>query len=162
MLWVGRILVVPPLPVLPNRPTSPHRGDSQVPAQPLRPVSAVSSRSIKAERLAIALAQGRTRSEAALAAGVSDRTVYAWLADPDFRSRVDELRRAVLDESLSVLFASSALASRTLAALLAETVPPTVRLGAARAILADLVALTFHADLEARIRALEGLSHEAS
>lgn len=38
-----------------------------------------------------ALAEGKTRKEAAQEAEVTDRSVYAWLQDPEFAAEVDRL-----------------------------------------------------------------------
>lgn len=43
------------------------------------------------ERAAFALAEGRTRKEAGDAAEVTDRTIYQWLAEPEFSAEVDRL-----------------------------------------------------------------------
>lgn len=43
------------------------------------------------EKAAIALAEGRTREEAADIAGISERTIYRWLDMPEFSEEVDRL-----------------------------------------------------------------------
>lgn len=45
----------------------------------------------KATRAALALAEGATREEAAKQADISERTVYRWIADPEFSAEVDRL-----------------------------------------------------------------------
>jgi transposase-like protein len=45
----------------------------------------------KATLAAIALAEGKTRKEAAGEADITDRTLYRWLADPEFGAEVDRL-----------------------------------------------------------------------
>ncbi len=45
----------------------------------------------KASTVALALAQGKTRAEAAQEADITDRTVYRWLQDPTFSEEVDRL-----------------------------------------------------------------------
>jgi hypothetical protein len=45
----------------------------------------------KATVAAIALAEGQTRSDAAKAAAIGERTLYHWLHDPDFSAEVDRL-----------------------------------------------------------------------
>ena len=40
---------------------------------------------------ALALAEGKTRKEAAQEAEVTDRSVYSWLQDPEFSAEVDRL-----------------------------------------------------------------------
>lgn len=43
------------------------------------------------EAAAFALAEGKTREEAAAAAEVTERTIYTWLQHPDFSAEVDRL-----------------------------------------------------------------------
>jgi len=45
----------------------------------------------KREIAALSLSTGHTRSEAAEAAGVSERSVYLWLNEPEFAQEVDRL-----------------------------------------------------------------------
>jgi hypothetical protein len=106
------------------------------------------------ELLALALAQGKTRVEAAVVAGVSERTVYTRLSDSDFTRRVSDLRADLVNTSVGRLAAAAASAASTLEELLGVATPPTVRLGAARAVL-DLVRLAFDSTIAERISALE-------
>jgi len=109
----------------------------------------------KDELLALALAQGKTRAQAAAAVGLGERTVYTKLARPEFAQRVRDLRAELLDRAVGHLTEAAEEAAMTLRELLAKDVPPTVRLGAARAVLADLVSLAFHASVEERLASLE-------
>ena len=52
---------------------------------------------------AVALATGKTAKEAAGAAGVSERTVFQWLADQPFKARVRELRGEMVSAALGRL-----------------------------------------------------------
>lgn len=45
----------------------------------------------KATRAARALAEGKTRREAALEADITERTIYRWLDHPEFSAQVDQL-----------------------------------------------------------------------
>jgi hypothetical protein len=45
----------------------------------------------KRQRAALALADGHTRDAAAAAAAIGTRTLYRWLAHPDFAEAVDRL-----------------------------------------------------------------------
>ena len=45
----------------------------------------------KATAAAIALSEGKTREEVAEEIGVSERTLYRWLADNEFKAEVDRL-----------------------------------------------------------------------
>jgi hypothetical protein len=104
--------------------------------------------------LLAALAAGLTVSKAAAKAGVSERTAYRRLEDPDFRSRLGAARAAMLDRALGQLTEGSVRAAATLRKLL-KSYSPAVQLGAARAILSLGQKLTELVELEARMRALE-------
>ncbi|HEV3446447.1 MAG TPA: hypothetical protein VG099_17520 [Gemmataceae bacterium] len=107
------------------------------------------------EALLLALACGATKENAALKAGVSERTVYRRLQDPDFRQRLQELRKDMVQRAANVLTASAMEAVKTLLSLQQGTVTNSVRLGAARAILEQGMRLRELADLEERLAALE-------
>jgi hypothetical protein len=87
------------------------------------------------EALVTALAAGGSASAAAQLAKVSTRTVHRRLQDPAFRARVDEARAEMVSQAVGRLAAVGALAGDTLHELLASSVPPATRLGAARAVL---------------------------
>jgi hypothetical protein len=107
------------------------------------------------ERLLMALACGATVETAARSLAVSERTVYRRLADPAFRQRLQQMRADMVQRTAGALTAAGAEAVRTLLALQKETVPPAVRLGAARAVLELGAKMRETAELEARIAALE-------
>jgi hypothetical protein len=110
--------------------------------------------SVRDDRLLTALAAGHPVAAAAQLAGVSERTAYRRLADPDFRTRVHAMRMSVLDAAVGELLGASTLAVATLRRLLKEA-PPTVQLGAAKAVLELGAALQERVELEARLTALE-------
>jgi len=107
--------------------------------------------------LIAALAGGSTEQEAARVAGISVRTVQRRLADPTFARLVTEARAAMVSQSVGLLAKGAAAATTTLFALLQPAVSPSVRLGAARAILELGAKLREGAELEARIAALEAV-----
>jgi len=111
--------------------------------------------SAKDELLALALAQGKTRKAAGLACSVAERTVYLKLSRQEFQLRVQELRGEMLGRAVARLTASAETAAETLQELLGAGMPPTVRLGAARAVLAELISLAYHEGVEARLAELE-------
>lgn len=87
----------------------------------------------------VALAALLTESSiarAATVAGVSEGTLLRWLADPSFKARHHEARRAVLDQAVSQLQRAASAAVATLAAI-AEDVdaPSAARVSAAKTIL---------------------------
>jgi hypothetical protein len=107
------------------------------------------------EALALGLATGLTTADAALAAGVGERTARRRLADAVFRRRVAELRGEMVGRALGKVADGMAEAGDVLRTLLAANVPPAVRLGACRTILALGVRLREVVELEARLAALE-------
>ncbi len=106
------------------------------------------------ETLILHLAAGASRTSAAKAAGVSERTVFRRLQDPAFRQRLDEARAEMLTSAVARLTASATSAAMTLHRLLtAES--ESVQLGAARSILELGTKLRESEELAARIAALE-------
>jgi len=102
-----------------------------------------------------ALATGRTVQEAAKAGGMSERTVARRLADPAFCERLNAARAALFDQTLGKLANAATAAVEALVTLLRDE-PPTVRLGAARAVLELGTKLRESVELERRIAILEG------
>jgi AcrR family transcriptional regulator len=85
--------------------------------------------------LVAALAAGETIADAATRAGVGERTVYRRLEDAEFCAVVRNARAALVDGVVGALTAASSAAVMTLKELLDPASPPTVRLGAAKAII---------------------------
>ena len=77
------------------------------------------------------------------------------LAEPDFRKRLQQVRSEIVQRTTGALTAASTEAVKTLLALQQASTPPTVRLGAARAILEISMKLRENTDLSERIEALE-------
>jgi hypothetical protein len=110
---------------------------------------------IQDDHLVMALACGATVEAAAQAAGLSKRTVYRRLDDPDFRQRRQALRADLVQRTAAMLTAAGGESVRTLLALQKERIPPATRLGAARAALEIGLKLREQAELEQRIAALD-------
>ncbi len=107
------------------------------------------------DQLLAALACGATAEAAARSAGVSASTVQRRLREPAFRARLQALRSDVVERSAAALSASGTEAVKTLLALMKDTSPAAVRLGAAKAVLELGVRLREAAELEQRLAALE-------
>jgi hypothetical protein len=107
------------------------------------------------EALLTALACGATVEQAARSVGVSPRTVHRRLADPRFRRRLESVRGDMVQRTAGMLTAASLEAVKTLLTLQQGSVPASVRLGAARAVLEIGIKLRGMAELEQRISALE-------
>ena len=105
--------------------------------------------------LIAALAGGATIAEAAIRAGVSERTVYRRLEDADFRASVQQARADLVTQAVARLAEAGGEAVATLRALLGEGTLPAVRLGAARAVLELGTKLRESEELERRLSELE-------
>src|SRR5688500_814010 len=68
-----------------------------------------------AELLLVALLRKPTAKEAAAEGGVTERTVFRWLQDPEFRERYRAARREAVDDALRELQGKALLAVETLA-----------------------------------------------
>jgi len=108
----------------------------------------------KDDRLALALAQGLTRSEAALYAGMGERTVYTKLRDPEFLALVNLLRDRLISEAVGKLAASGGPAVARLKGLL-ESEDEGIALQAAKSLIMLLVKLGSYNDLAARLAVVE-------
>ncbi len=107
------------------------------------------------DALVLALACGATVEAAARQAALSERTVYKRLAEPAFQARVKQVSSDMVRRSAGLLSAAAGQAVQTLLALMKESAPPTVRLGAARAVLEIGMKVRELAELEAEVRELE-------
>ena len=105
--------------------------------------------------LVSALAKGATNSQAGQQAGVSERTVYRRLQNPEFQARIDALQDETLQRAAAVLTAAAQEGIRSLVTLQEPATPPSVRRAAARDILEMGLRLRAVADLEKRLVALE-------
>jgi hypothetical protein len=106
-------------------------------------------------QLLMALACGVTVENAARQAGISPATAYRRLADPAFHQRLQTLRGDMVSRTAGTLTAAATEAVRTLLELLKNPASPSVRLGAARAVLEIGMRIREVADLEERLTALE-------
>lgn len=110
--------------------------------------------STKQARVIAALLSSRTHTEAAAAAGISERTLYLWLADTTFQAHYQAARREAVKHALSQLQHLTSEAVATLKKLLSSG-KPTVQLGAARTVLEMSIKAVEVEDVLARLEALE-------
>ncbi len=108
----------------------------------------------KQEAAIAALVSCSTIGEAARTAGVGERTLWRWLQLPDFQTRYRAARRQVVETAIGRLQQATGAAVDTLQKLLKRS-PPSVRLGAAKAILDQSVRAIELLDLAARVEVLE-------
>ncbi len=104
--------------------------------------------------LLLALAGGASATEAARKAGVSERTAFRRMQDPEFQRSIAQARDKMVENALGQLAEASVTAVRTLRALCAAR-SETVRLKAARSLLELTMRMREHVDFGARIAALE-------
>ncbi len=114
--------------------------------------------------LLLALACGATVEAAARQCGLSDRTVYRRLQDPEFQKKLENVRADMIQRSAGMLTAAAGEAVRTLLALQKDSIPAAVRLGAARAVLEVGMKLRQMVELEQRLAELEEMvaAHDVS
>ncbi|HEX4613882.1 MAG TPA: hypothetical protein VH092_37220 [Urbifossiella sp.] len=115
----------------------------------------VAQRKKNDDALVLALACGATVEAAARQAGLSERTVYKRLAESPFQARVKAVRSDMVRRSAGLLSAAAGQAVQTLLALMKDTSPPSVRLGAARAVIELGIKVREVAELEPELRELE-------
>jgi hypothetical protein len=102
------------------------------------------------------LAIGATLENAARKAGISVRTAYRYLADPDFQARVEQLRWENLVRTAGMLSGAALGSVKTLVDLAQDvSVPASVRRGAARDVLEMAVKYRESIEIEPRLAAIE-------
>ena len=87
------------------------------------------------ERAIVALLSEKSIGTAAERCGLNEKTLRVWMAEDDaFKQDLAAARRAMFDAAMNRLQPLAAQAVDTLAALMQEGAPPSVRLGAARTV----------------------------
>ena len=95
-----------------------------------------SRRTSKKSRAIVALLSGKTNSQAAQSAGVTERTIYRWLSDPSFRSELSEAERQMIESATRQMSSLQEKAINVLDQLLeSQDVSPQIRLSTAKSIL---------------------------
>jgi hypothetical protein len=107
------------------------------------------------DRLAMAVAQGKSITAWARQNGVPRRTAQRWAAEPDVRRQVEDWRRRVLDRALGYMAGRSMWAVRGIAKLGAAAESESVQLRARRSILHDQIAVSKFSNFEYRMAELE-------
>jgi hypothetical protein len=114
------------------------------------------------EVLLTALACGATVEGAARKAGLSERTAYRRLTDPEFQERLRQELAEWARRTAGLLTAASPGSVRTLVELQGAAVPPATRLGAARAVIGLGLKLREETDLVDRMAAIERRLNEGA
>jgi hypothetical protein len=107
------------------------------------------------EAILLALACGATLENAARSAKVSLSTAKRRMRDPEFQRRLREARADFVQRAAAMLTAGSLESVKTLLSLQSDQCPPTVRLGAARAVVELAARLRETAELQDRVVAME-------
>jgi hypothetical protein len=107
------------------------------------------------DELALEIAAGGSVRKWAADHGIPERTCYGWSGSPGFVELVQSHRRKMTDRVIGQLTGKASKAVRCLERLMEHGAADSVRLGAARAILSELVAIGNWADLEKRFCELE-------
>jgi HEAT repeat protein len=107
--------------------------------------------------LLMTLASGATVEGAARSAQISSRTAHRRLADPEFRQRLRAMQTDMVKRVTAMLTAEALAAVKTLLALLRSSTSESVRLGAAKAILALASKAREITEITERIAELEAL-----
>jgi len=106
------------------------------------------------------LARGECQTTAAQRAGCSVTTIRRRLDDPQFRERIERFRVEMLDAVAGKMGANVEQAVTTLTALMADAMPPAVRLGAARAVCDFALRIRESLSWTRRLTALEERLHD--
>jgi hypothetical protein len=110
------------------------------------------------ERLALARAGGRSVKGWCKANKVSVRTAYGWTKLPSFQVLVDQYRGAMIDQAIGQATKHINKNITVMANLRDSATNESVRLAAARGLIADLTHLQGFAEFERRLTALEQAS----
>ena len=118
--------------------------------------------SAKQHRAITALLTSKSVTEAAVATGQGERTIYRWLSEPDFRQALSAAEGDLIDVATRRLLQLQGSALDTLEALLGDGADASagVRLRAAQVTLDHLLKLREMRDIEQRLAALEAATAE--
>jgi hypothetical protein len=106
--------------------------------------------------LAMALASGGTVTAwAAANPAVKKRTAYSWSRSREVLDQVEAIRRAALEQAIGRLSTNATDSAEEIARLAKEAASESVRLQAARAVLAELMTVSNYAALERRLAEIE-------
>jgi len=110
---------------------------------------------VRQQKAVTALLTERTARDAAKKAGVAEKTLYTWLADPAFRSALRDAEKTILDEVTRRLSAGGRLALDTLQKLVTSARHESTKLRASMAWLELSLKYRDMKDIDERLTALE-------
>jgi hypothetical protein len=111
--------------------------------------------STKQQKAIAALLSERTAKDAAKRAGIGERTLYNWLAEPAFRAALRSAEKDILDVVTRRLSAGQSLALDTLETLIQKAKHESTRLTAAVSWLTMFMKYHELNDIDERLTALE-------
>ena len=110
----------------------------------------------KRELLLAALLTSPTIRQAAASVNVPERTVYAWLSEPDFKADYEKQKRQAVTEAADYLKSRMNAAAQVVDSIMTDvTTPPNVRLNAASMIIKTGLRLVETGELIERLELLE-------
>ena len=116
----------------------------------------------KKEAAILALLSQRNVQEAARVAGISERTLYRWMREPDFDAAYRAARRAAFSQSTARLQQMSSPAVTTLGKIMVDaSAPAASRVRAADIVLNHAAQAIEIEDLEARVAEVERLAEQS-
>jgi hypothetical protein len=109
-----------------------------------------------------ALLEGKTRAAAAEEAGVTERTLYRWLAEDEaFKRTLRDAQDSYIDAATRTLSFHARRMALVLVAIAIDTgINPAVRVQAARAALVENLKIRDQRELAERITALEEMMND--
>jgi transposase-like protein len=111
----------------------------------------------KQEAAIVALLSSKNVEEAARVAGVTPRTLYRWMNEPDFDAASRAARRQAYGQSISRLQQGATAAATTLLKVMIDpATPPSTKVRASEAVLSHAAKAIEIEDIDARLRELEG------
>lgn len=114
----------------------------------------------KQQKAITALLSERTAGAAAKKAGIAERTLYNWLADPAFRAALRSAEAEVLDTVTRRLGVGQALALDTLESLIQKAKHESTKLTACVSWLNMFIKYRDMQDIDERLTALEAAIHD--
>ena len=104
----------------------------------------------------MSLLAGNTRAEAAEIAGVTETSIYNWLAEPGFAIALKKAREAVFADALDGLKAASLIALETLCQIAKNSsASPSARVAASTAILSNCFRAVETIEIQSRLEKLQ-------
>jgi predicted metalloendopeptidase len=106
-------------------------------------------------QLAIAVATGQSAGKWAKDNNVPRSTAYGWTDDPEFKARVEEIRRRTLNQAIGIMSRHTTRAARGITQLADSAESESVKLQALRSILHDMMKVSNFSNFTSRLNKIE-------